>query len=592
MNESDFTHSFPCSESRPAFTCFHFFLISGPFLLLVERVAMEQCFVMGSDDCGSGDGSVFFCTKTEAGLSRVNGNANIAEGEVVLDPIIPSASGPEDRPPSAMRLPPQAMDQNGSDINELESLQVTASTSAPNHCSFFLHSSSIVSSFTAMKMETLPPKAGGRFHRYVRWNFFSVYRQLFTITFLANLIALLALAIRSIKHARQITLEEAITATSANLCASIVARNEHFVNLLFTVCVGLPKKSPLWLKTQFAKIYNYGGIHSGCAVSAVAWFFLFTGIITSKHLDNKMNELQILAVCWVIVALFIAILAFAHPALRFRLHNHFEAIHRFAGWTVLFLFWLETVFVAEWQSRMARLSMSSALTRSPTFWFLICITLCIAYPWMRLRVRTVRAEFLSEHAVRLHFDYAKPKGCSAIKIADSPLKETHAFAVIPAVGDECGFSVIVSDAGDWTRRIIRKAPKQIYTRGAPQQGVIRVAALFNSVVIVATGSGIGPCLGLFNQYPSLKCRVLWSTPNPVKTYGQGVIDAVRQADPEAVIIDTKKSGRQDMVAASYSLYQQSAAEAVIIISNGKLTWKVVYGLETRGVSAYGPIWDC
>ena len=33
------------------------------------------------------------------------------------------------------------------------------------------------------------------------------------------------------------------------------------------------------------------------------------------------------------------------------------------------------------------------------------------------------------------------------------------------------------------------------------------------------------------------------------------------------------------------------AEAVICISNKKLTWQVVHGLERRGIPAFGAIWD-
>ena len=33
------------------------------------------------------------------------------------------------------------------------------------------------------------------------------------------------------------------------------------------------------------------------------------------------------------------------------------------------------------------------------------------------------------------------------------------------------------------------------------------------------------------------------------------------------------------------------AEAVIVIANKKLTWQVVYGMESRGIPAYGAIWD-
>lgn len=46
-----------------------------------------------------------------------------------------------------------------------------------------------------------------------------------------------------------------------------------------------------------------------------------------------------------------------------------------------------------------------------------------------------------------------------------------------------------------------------------------------------------------------------------------------------------------MVAITWRLLCDSNAEAVCIISNKKLTAKVVYAMETRGVPAYGAIWD-
>ena len=41
----------------------------------------------------------------------------------------------------------------------------------------------------------------------------------------------------------------------------------------------------------------------------------------------------------------------------------------------------------------------------------------------------------------------------------------------------------------------------------------------------------------------------------------------------------------------WKLYNLEKVEVVFIISNPKLTRKVVYGLESRGVPAFGPIWD-
>ena len=46
-----------------------------------------------------------------------------------------------------------------------------------------------------------------------------------------------------------------------------------------------------------------------------------------------------------------------------------------------------------------------------------------------------------------------------------------------------------------------------------------------------------------------------------------------------------------MVAITYKLVVEAQAEAVFIISNPKLTRRVVYAMESRGIAAYGAIFD-
>lgn len=46
-----------------------------------------------------------------------------------------------------------------------------------------------------------------------------------------------------------------------------------------------------------------------------------------------------------------------------------------------------------------------------------------------------------------------------------------------------------------------------------------------------------------------------------------------------------------MVKLTYRLVKEFNAEAVAIISNRKLTEKVVYGMTSRGIPAFGAIWD-
>ncbi|EEB99599.1 hypothetical protein MPER_00691, partial [Moniliophthora perniciosa FA553] len=148
-----------------------------------------------------------------------------------------------------------------------------------------------------------------------------------------------------------------------------------------------------------------------------------------------------------------------------------------------------------------------------------------------------------------------------VKMSNKPLVEWHAFATIPeedANGKPDGFSVIVSNAGDWTSEAIRNPPKKLWIRGAPLYGLLYTSKLFKRIVVVATGSGIGPMLSLFHADVTPR-RIFWSTPNPEITYGETVMNAVTKADPNAIIWDTRKEGRPDMVMETWKLVKESDA---------------------------------
>ncbi|KAK5188623.1 hypothetical protein LTR16_008224, partial [Cryomyces antarcticus] len=189
----------------------------------------------------------------------------------------------------------------------------------------------------------VPPKAGTRVRRYLQWGFFSVYRRLFGFVFTVNVLILITLLAQ--KHSSRVGLTHAnaATAASANLCVAISFRNEHVVNLMFLVATSVPHSLPLSVRRIFARIYGYGGIHSGCSVAAVAWYLVFAGLVTRDSLDGALKSRTIVAITYVILSLLISILVFAHPYMRIRLHNYFENVHRLAGWTAVGLFWTQTI---------------------------------------------------------------------------------------------------------------------------------------------------------------------------------------------------------------------------------------------------------
>lgn len=438
----------------------------------------------------------------------------------------------------------------------------------------------------------LPQKPASRTWRFLRWNFFSVYRKAFTCVLTLNLVAIIVFLIQLKKNNSVATFQNAATAASANFLAAILIRNEHVINFLFWLVCSLPVWAPLSIRRRAAKVYSYGGVHSGCGLSGTIWYMVFAVLAMTQYPSGGPIETALAVTTGITLMLLVIILIFAHPSLRMKLHNHFEATHRYGGWSAILVLWVQTMLLVISNAQNQQVNFGVALIKTPPFWLLVIITLLIIYPWTRLRSREVQVERLSKHATRLHFKYTDLETCMAIRLTDAPLMETHGFATIPNYKEAGkGYSVLVSNAGDWTNKIINNPPKKIWVKGAPTWGVMRVALMFKKVLVVATGSGIGPCLSLLQSYPEYPVRVLWSAQDPEKTYGQGIIKSVFRSDPNAVIVDTKKTGRPDLLALAYGMLVASECEAAVVISNPSVTRKVVYGLETRGVPAFGPIFD-
>jgi hypothetical protein len=433
----------------------------------------------------------------------------------------------------------------------------------------------------------IPDKRHGQLFRGLRHRIFIVYRRLLSLVWIINLAALIALIV----HNGGSQWLDILTA--ANLVACVMIRQDSIINLLYTLACSVPTSAPLWIRSRCAEIYHLGGVHSGAGICATIWLCISTIRSTVDFVsDGSPLHGKTLAVIlsWMLCVLCGALVGFAWPGFRKQYHDHFEHIHRFVGWTALAIFWVRLVLTVD-NERIKTKTLGLALAESHIFWMLIVATLCITSSWFWLRKVPVEAEVLSDLAVRLHFKYTTPVNGSFARLSRRPLLEWHSFATIPNIESEGkGYSLIVSNAGDWTRHAIQSAPTNIWVRGLPTCGVMRIATLFNRIVLIATGSGIGPVLGHINT-PSCPTQLIWSTPTPEKTFGKKMCDSVRKSIPGAVIHDTRSQGRPDLVRMGYNMARSFGAEAVIIIANEKITKTVVYGLQSRGMPAYGAIWD-
>ncbi|CAM1508539.1 Fc.00g053870.m01.CDS01 [Cosmosporella sp. VM-42] len=438
--------------------------------------------------------------------------------------------------------------------------------------------------------QDIPGKQWAQPFRGLRHRVFIVYRTLFSLIGIMNLAALVSVIVFG-PGSRWLG-----TITAINLTMAVLVRQDMVINALYSITCSVPKHLPLWIRSRCAKIYHLGGLHSGAGVCATTWLVTSTirGTVCKGLFcdDQQSDSLATQVVSWLLCGLCCLLVGSAWPSFRKQHHDLFERFHRFAGWVSLALFWVRTMLSIN-DTRLEGQDFGLATARTPDFWLLMVATLSIASSWLSLRKVPVDAEVLSDHAVRLHFDYTIPVNGSFTRISRRPLLEWHSFATIPtpeATEHAKGYSLVVSNAGDWTRSCIQNPPTKLWVRGVPTCGVMRIATLFNRLVVIATGSGIGPLLGHINQQ-TCPTQLLWSTAHPEKTFGKEIVGAVREKIPDAIIHDTKLQGRPDLVRMGFNLAQSFGAEAVIIIANEKITKKVVYGLESRGIPAYGAIWD-
>jgi hypothetical protein len=66
---------------------------------------------------------------------------------------------------------------------------------------------------------------------------------------------------------------------------------------------------------------------------------------------------------------------------------------------------------------------------------------------------------------------------------------------------------------------------------------------------------------------------------------------IASIDKNAVVIDSDKHGRQDMLPVAWDMVKESNAEAVFVVSRPWVVRKLVFEFEARGIPAFGPVFD-
>lgn len=412
---------------------------------------------------------------------------------------------------------------------------------------------------------------------------------MFTVVFIANMIAFLYVIGISLK------LSNFINATAINLLCVVLSRHAPTINTMYKCVCCIPRFAPIRLRSTAIKVAQYGGIHSGCGLAALLWYVRFVAMLTRDHLskDTPFTATPVVfAIACILLTLLLAIVIVAHPSIRAKHCDYFEFIHRFASWLFFALFWPLLVFFA--LRTKGTVPLGYLLFKLPAFWILLLLNAILIHPWLHLRKIPVIAEPISDYAIRLYFVDSKPEFARSFVVSTNPFRNWHAIAEFPDMAGESG-SCIVLKAGAWTSRCIESPPRHLWKRSVPTSGFGYCLKMFNSCIIMVTGSGIGPCLSILGLEDRPRVRVVWQATSPLATYGQEVIDNLRRLDPESVIKDAANAGKetkcQDLLPDILDLVKQVNAESVGVISNRLFVKQMLLEVQAKGIPAFGQVFD-
>src|SRR5882757_4159444 len=245
----------------------------------------------------------------------------------------------------------------------------------------------------------------------------------------------------------------AVTA-QANFALAIIVRQQYVINLVCKLATSAPTSWPLRIRWALAKVYHFGGLHVGAAISGTLWYVAFVGSLIYMYARGGGNVSPAnVAVSAALVTLFVVMVIMAMPPLRARAHDRFEITHRFCGWAALALVWVNTVLFAG--SQRGNDSTARALVHAPTIWIITLTTAFAAFPWLLLRKVPITVHRPSRHVALIGFDHGvSPFIGSSRAISRNPLLGWHSFANVPDPARPGGYRMAVSRAGDWTAAFI------------------------------------------------------------------------------------------------------------------------------------------
>jgi hypothetical protein len=376
--------------------------------------------------------------------------------------------------------------------------------------------------------------------------------------------------------------DQAVPASLLVFCISIAARHDGVVRGAFAI--GCKIRS--YRLHQLT--YHIGQLHRATAIAGTAWFVVAIGVAAAS--GDEVGR----AIGLVVLAVLVTMMWTARNAVRHSLHNRFESIHRYGGWSALAI--LVTLVVRQVVeslppgAEIADVVHAPSVVLLPVLLLVVLIAL-VVHPWLGVRRLACEVMGVTDDVVVLALPGKRSLG-EYVRVSREG-KEWHAFAVA-TTGSEGPdrFSLVIRRAGDWTDKLGRDAasdarPTHLFVRRMRGCGFMYHAQTYERVLFVATGAGIGPVLPYLIEESSVDYECLWIGRNHRETIGDELVARV-MASGRVTLIDSA-AGRPDIGTCVAEIAERF--EAVFIVSNAHVRDEVASVCEHLNVAWYGPTFD-
>ncbi|KAJ9566009.1 hypothetical protein OSB04_001975 [Centaurea solstitialis] len=405
---------------------------------------------------------------------------------------------------------------------------------------------------------------------------FTVYKRLFMVCLALNVTGLVLAATGRFPYARN----RATLFSIGNLMALTLCRSEAFLRVVFWLAVSLFGHSwvPLRIKTATtALLQSLGGIHSGCGVSSVAWL-TYSLVLTLKDREETSNA--IIGVASAILSLLSLCCLAAFPLVRHLHHNVFERTHRFAGGCRWFSF--GCLSCSRKPTNPRRNLTRKTWDRAQEFWLTLATTMLIIIPWVTVRRVAVKVSAPSVRGRSETRDSRSDKSVPDVRMA--------------CLRDHFRWEGRAHDAGGCGGRLHEIA------RLGPAHPLMGKASPFRGPAL--SGQHVRPRLGGGDRFGHLRLFVVLASTRSggrVLVVGgerhqrelwernKGVGE--RHPNEKVIVHDTAVMGRPNVAEMSIAAAKKWGAEVVIVTSNPEGSRDVVNACKSKGIPAFGPIWD-